>query len=244
MSTDRPEGDLTARLVIACDSVNSFLARRPASAPAVPENFTLGAKEVLCRGRRSTSAGLKATRAPTSSGSPRASPVAASSATSTASPWASCGVTELAKAKVRPEELIAGLKRHPMVAPWVEGADLKEYSAHLIPEGGYEMMPELTTDGMLVAGDAAAMCLAAGIWLEGVNFAIGSGQAAGEAAIDALLTGDVSAAGLAGYRDRLEASFVLADHRRLRRARAGSRRSACRRSIPSSCATWPRGCSR
>ncbi len=53
---------------------------------------------------------------------------------------------------------------------------------------------------MLIAGDAAAMCLAAGIWLEGVNFAIGSGQAAGEAAIEALATGDVTAEGLAGYR--------------------------------------------
>ncbi len=62
------------------------------------------------------------------------------------------------------------------------------------------------------------MCLAAGIWLEGVNFAIGSGQAAGEAAIEALRAGDTSATGLAGYRERLEASFVLADHRKLRRA--------------------------
>ena len=41
------------------------------------------------------------------------------------------------------------------------------------------MMPELVADGMLIAGDAAAMCLAAGIWLEGVNFAIGSGAGRG-----------------------------------------------------------------
>ena len=41
------------------------------------------------------------------------------------------------------------------------------------------MMPRLAADGLLVAGDAAALCLAAGIWLEGVNFAIGSGLAAG-----------------------------------------------------------------
>ena len=41
------------------------------------------------------------------------------------------------------------------------------------------MMPQMTGDGMLVAGDAAALCLAAGIWLEGVNFATASGIAAG-----------------------------------------------------------------
>ena len=46
--TDRPDGDLTARLVIACDGVNSFLAKEAGLYPhAVPENFTLGAKEVL-----------------------------------------------------------------------------------------------------------------------------------------------------------------------------------------------------
>ena len=56
------------------------------------------------------------------------------------------------------------------------------------------MMPTLAGDGLLVAGDAAALCLAAGIWLEGVNFAIGSGLVAGEvAAAEALAAGDTSA---------------------------------------------------
>ena len=87
----------------------------------------------------------------------------------------------------------------------------------LIPEGGYDNMPEIVTDGMLVAGDAAGLCLAAGIWLEGVNFAIGSGAAAGETAVAALDRGDTSAEGLSGYRRRLEAGFVLADHKKLRR---------------------------
>jgi len=88
----------------------------------------------------------------------------------------------------------------------------------VIPEAGYDMMPELVGDGILVAGDAAAMCLAAGIWLEGVNFAIGSGALAGRTAALAARRGDASAAGLAGYRSSLESSFVLSDHRRLRDA--------------------------
>jgi electron transfer flavoprotein-quinone oxidoreductase len=62
------------------------------------------------------------------------------------------------------------------------------------------------------------MCLAAGIWLEGVNFAMASGIYAAEAALEALAAGDPSAAGLAGYRRRLEATFVLRDHRKLRKA--------------------------
>ncbi|MGA0821087.1 MAG: electron transfer flavoprotein, partial [Ilumatobacteraceae bacterium] len=72
-------------------------------------------------------------------------------------------------------------------------------------------------DGLLVAGDAAAMCLAAGIWLEGVNFAMASGMYAAQAAHDALARNDVSARGLGSYTDRLNATFVLRDHKKLRK---------------------------
>jgi electron transfer flavoprotein-quinone oxidoreductase len=78
-------------------------------------------------------------------------------------------------------------------------------------------MPELVGDGFLVAGDAAAMCLAAGIWLEGVNFALGAGMCAGRAAVAALTADDTSKAGLSSYRRMLDESFVLGDHRKLRR---------------------------
>ena len=99
----------------------------------------------------------------------------------------------LAAQQRRPEEIIAALKAHPAIAPLVEGGEVKEYSAHVIPEAGLAMMPQLTGDGLLVAGDAAALCLAAGIWLEGVNFAMASGIAAGEATIEALDAGDTYA---------------------------------------------------
>ena len=118
-------------------------------------------------------------------------------------------VQNLAESKIRPEELIADLKAHPAIAPWVAGATLKEYAAHLIPEGGYDHLPGLSAPGFLVTGDAAGLCLAAGLWLEGVNFAIGSGLAAGRAAA----SGD-----LRSYRKDLESTFVLADHKRLRGA--------------------------
>jgi len=79
-------------------------------------------------------------------------------------------------------------------------------------------MPSMIADGLLVAGDAAAMCLAAGIWLEGVNFAIGSGSAAGKAAARAIQRGDTTAPGLDSYRTRLEATYLMKDHRKLREA--------------------------
>jgi electron transfer flavoprotein-quinone oxidoreductase len=223
--TDRPGGDLRARAVIACDGVNSFLAKQAGLLPrAAPEHHTLGVKEVLDLPAAVIEErfGLAAHEGADIEmlGATRGIPGGGFLYTNADS--LSIGVVlslpGLAEAKVRPEELIADLKAHPAIAPYVRGATLKEYSAHLIPEGGYDAMPALAADGMLIAGDAAGMCLATGLWLEGVNFAIGSGLAAGRAVATAVTAGDTSARGLAGYRRDLESTFVLADHKRFRKA--------------------------
>ena len=64
-----------------------------------------------------------------------------------------------------------------------------EYSAHLVPKSGYKMMPVLSGDGIMVAGDAAACCIVTGINLEGINLAVQSGVLAGQAAIQAAASG-------------------------------------------------------
>jgi electron transfer flavoprotein-quinone oxidoreductase len=221
--TDRPGGELTAQVVIACDGVNSFLAKEAGlyGSPGA-DDFTVGVKETLAlpkhviderfgvRGRD----GVDIEILGNTSGVPGGGFVYTN--LETLSVGVVLKLPALAAQARRPEEIIAALKAHPAIAPLVEGAELKEFSAHVIPEGGYHMIPTLVGDGLLVAGDAAALCLAAGVWLEGVNFALGSGLAAGEAAAAALGRGDVSAAGLARYRAALERSFVLQDHRRLR----------------------------
>jgi electron transfer flavoprotein-quinone oxidoreductase len=223
--TDRPGGDLRARVVIACDGVNSFLAKEAGLlAAADATHMTLGAKEVLAlpaevieeRFGLGPHEGLDIEAVGGTGGVPGGGFLYTNR--DSVSVGVVVSLEGLVASKRRPEDLIAGFKAHPGIAPFLRGAQLKEYSAHLIPEGGYSSMPELAADGLLVAGDAAAMTLAAGIWLEGVNFAIGAGLAAGRAAADAIRSGDVSAAGLAGYRQALEASFVLRDHKRLRLA--------------------------
>jgi electron transfer flavoprotein-quinone oxidoreductase len=225
--TDRPDGDLRAKLVVACDGVNSFLAKEAGLLPrAEADHHTLGVKEVLGlpvevineRFGVQSHEGLDIEMVGCTRG------IAGGGFLYTNADSVSVGVVlslpDLAKSGVRPEEIITDLKAHPSIAPYLRGADVKEYAAHLIPEGGYDTMPKLAMDGMLIAGDAAAMTLAAGIWLEGVNFAIGSGYAAGKAADRAIAAGDVSELGLASYRADLEEQFVLADHKRLRRAPA------------------------
>jgi electron transfer flavoprotein-quinone oxidoreductase len=223
--TDRPGGDLRARVVIACDGVNSFLAKEAGLLPAADAaHHTLGVKEVWSlppeaieeRYALGPREGLDIEMLGCTSGIPGGGFLY--TCQDTIAVGVVVSVNGLAKAKVRPEKLIADLRGHPAIAPGLRGAELKEYSAHLIPEGGYHAMPKLATGGLLIAGDAAGMCLAAGLWLEGVNFAIGSGLAAGAAAARAIRAGDVSEAGLASYRTSMEKSFVLADHKRMKDA--------------------------
>lgn len=223
--TDRPDGDLTAPVVIACDGVNSFLAKEAGLYPHTDAaNFTLGVKETIAlpqsviderfgvSGREGVDIEILGGTMGVNGGG------FVYTQLDTLAVGVVLKLPKLAAQKARPEEIIANLKSHPAIAPLVKGGEIKEYSAHVIPEAGYEMMPTLTADGLLVAGDAAAMCLAAGIWLEGVNFAMASGMYAGEAAVDAISAGNTTASGLAGYRKRLEATFVLRDHKKLRRA--------------------------
>jgi electron transfer flavoprotein-quinone oxidoreductase len=225
--TDRPGGELRARAVIACDGVNSFLAKEAGLLPrASASHHTLGVKEVLDlpapvieeRFGLGPRHGVDIEMLGATGGIPGGGFLYTNA--DTVSVGVVVSLPGLARAKVRPEALIADLKAHPAIAPYLRGSSVKEYSAHLIPEGGYDAIPRLAIDGMLVAGDAAGLCLAAGLWLEGVNFAIGSGLAAGRAASRAIAAGDTSARGLASYRRDLESGFVLADHKRLRRAPA------------------------
>jgi electron transfer flavoprotein-quinone oxidoreductase len=223
--TDRPDGDLRAGVVIACDGVNSFLAKEAGLyGPIDADRYTLGVKESIglpkdviderfnVRDREGVDIEIIGGTGTVNGGA------FVYTNLDTLAVGVVLKLPKLAAQQRRPEEIIATLKAHPAIAPLVEGGEVKEYSAHLIPEAGLAMIPQLAGDGMLVAGDAAALCLAAGIWLEGVNFAMASGIAAGEAAGEALAAGDTSRAGLAGYERRLSESFVLRDHRKLRGA--------------------------
>jgi electron transfer flavoprotein-quinone oxidoreductase len=223
--TDRPDGELTAHIVIACDGVNSFLAKEAGLYGTVDaKNYTVGVKETLAlpkdviderfgvRGREGVDIEILGGTSGVNGGGFLYTNL------DTLAVGVVLKLPKLSAQQLRPEEIIARLKRHSAIAPLVEGAELKEYSAHLIPEAGLSMLPKLAGDGLLVAGDAAALCLAAGIWLEGVNFAMASGMYAGQAAAEAIGAGDTSLAGLKGYEKRLSDTFVLRDHRKLRRA--------------------------
>ncbi|MCM1339570.1 MAG: FAD-dependent oxidoreductase [Muribaculaceae bacterium] len=123
------------------------------------------------------------------------------------------GITldELVKANYKPFELLEKLKSHPKIAPLIEGGTLKEYSAHMIPEGGYKKIPQLVSDGIMVVGDAAM--LVNNLHWEGTNLALISGKLAAEAAIEAINNNDFSKKSLSRYEKKLHNSFVMKDMR-------------------------------
>lgn len=110
-------------------------------------------------------------------------------------------------------QMLEDFKHHPAVAPIIRGAKLVEHSGHMVPEGGHDMVPRYVFDGCLVAGESAGLCMNMGYQVRGMDFAIASGQMAGQAAVKALDAGDTSAAGLASYKQAMEDSFVIKDLR-------------------------------
>ncbi|OUO89036.1 FAD-dependent oxidoreductase [Gordonibacter urolithinfaciens] len=108
-------------------------------------------------------------------------------------------------------QMLEDFKGHPAVAPIIRGAKLVEHSGHMVPEGGYDMVPRYVFDGCLVAGETAGLCMNMGYQVRGMDFAVASGQMAGQAAVRALDAGDTSAAGLASYKTAMENSFVIQD---------------------------------
>jgi electron transfer flavoprotein-quinone oxidoreductase len=117
-----------------------------------------------------------------------------------------------------PYDALNDFLQHPSVKKLVKDAAPLEYSAHLIPEGGYNSLPPLYTDGLLLAGDAAGLCYTNGINLEGINLAMTSGVLAAETAIEAIDAGDCSARALSAYKKKLAAGFVLKDMKKFRNA--------------------------
>ncbi len=120
-------------------------------------------------------------------------------------------LSSLTAAGKAPYEVLDDLLQHPQVKKLIGGAVPLEYSAHLIPEGGLEAIPQVSTGGMMVAGDAAGLCYTNGINLEGINLAMTSGVLAAETAIKAMAAGDYSARMLALYQKKLDESFIIKD---------------------------------
>ncbi|KRR12597.1 nitrogen fixation protein FixC [Bradyrhizobium jicamae] len=121
-----------------------------------------------------------------------------------------CLVADFQRTGETPYGLLDRFKRHPSVARLIKGSEVKEYSAHLIPEGGYKAIPQLYGEGWVVVGDAAQLNNA--IHREGSNLAMTSGRIAAEAISQVRSRrAPMSAENLALYKKMLDDSFVIKD---------------------------------
>ncbi len=107
--------------------------------------------------------------------------------------------------------LLDNFKERYEIKRLLDGGNVVEYSAHIIPEGGYKGLSKLYGDGILVAGDAAGFALNMGVTVRGMEFAIASGIIAAETIIEGKKKGDFSSKTLSLYEERLTDTFVLRD---------------------------------
>lgn len=105
--------------------------------------------------------------------------------------------------------LLERFKAHPVIAALLDGGTVVQRPAHMVPEGGLSMMPALAGNGVLIAGDAAGMCVNVGYTIRGMDFAIAAGRYAAETAVQAHKDKNYSRDELQLYVDLLERSFVL-----------------------------------
>ena len=210
---------LEASVVILADGVNSILGEQLGLVKRVePHSVAVGAKELieLPRGVLEERFGLTGDdgMAWLFAGTPSAGLMGGGflyTNKDTLSLGVVCGLEGIEKSPKSVPQMLEDFKNHPAVAPLVKDGKLIEYSGHLVPEGGLAMIPKLTADGALIVGDAAGLCLNVGYTVRGMDLAVASAEAAALAVIEAKKANDFSEAGLAGYRRRLEDSFVLKD---------------------------------
>jgi len=212
--------ELYARVVIACDGVLSFVAQKAGFKQAYnPHNYAVGVKEVIELDRPVLEDRFNL------QGNDGAACLYMGAVTAgkfgggfvytnqeSVSLGLVVGINHLNQEPViKAPDLFEQFKQRPEVARLIQGGQTVEYSAHVIPEGGLNMMGSLYSDGLLMAGDAAGFSMNIGVTVRGMEYAMASGYFAAQAAVQAIRNGDCSAQALSVYQSMLNESFVMKD---------------------------------
>jgi electron transfer flavoprotein-quinone oxidoreductase len=125
-------------------------------------------------------------------------------------------ISPLMKASLEFHQFIEEFRGLPYLERLLEGGVIAEYSAHLIPEGGFSSMPLLHREHLLVCGDAAGLCLNMGFTVKGMDYAIASGVLAAQAVWEAKKRNDFSSSSLSQYDRLIGDSFIGKDMKSFR----------------------------
>src|ERR1700736_658941 len=121
---------------------------------------------------------------------------------------------EYADPQFDPHEELQRWKTHPFMKKILVDGKLVRYGAKTIPAGGWYSMPRNYVDGGLIIGDSGSFLDSQR--LKGIHMAIKSGMLAAETILEALKTGDTSAAKLSVFQKRVEESYIKKELRLVR----------------------------
>ena len=213
------EDELTAKVIVLADGVNSLLAQKLGMKKELtPHQVAVGAKEIIelpedvINARFGLNPGEGMARL--CAGMPSDGMVGGGfiyTNKQSISIGIVVTVAELTHATKRVPDMLEAFIQHPAIAPYLAGGKLVEYSAHLVPEAGLKMLPEIVRDNLVVVGDAAGFCMNLGFTVRGMDLAIASGELAAKAIIEANGKDDFSASSLNIYKKLLEESFIIKD---------------------------------
>ena len=220
VSCDRLQGEVFADVVILADGVNSTLARKAGLHGEIKaENVALAVKEILfmpedlIRQRFSVgedSGVVIEMVGRITDGMMGTGFLYTNKESLTIGVGCMLGDFKNNPNRTSPYALLEQMKRHPSIAPLIEGGEMKEYCAHLIPEGGFNAIPQTYGNGWMIVGDSGGFVNAA--HREGSNLAMTTGRLAAETVIAAKAAGKgYRADALKAYKTALDDSFVMKD---------------------------------
>ena len=220
VSCDRLQGEVFADVVILADGVNSTLARKAGFHPEIPAgNVALAVKEILFmpedtirqRFNIGEESGVVIEMVGRiTDGMMGTGFLYTNKESITIGVGCMLGDFKHNPNRTTPYALLEQMKRHPSIAPLIAGGEMKEYCAHLIPEGGFHAIPQIYGNGWMIVGDSGGFVNA--VHREGSNLAMTTGRLAAETVIAAkAANAGFRAKSLKPYKTKLDDSFVMKD---------------------------------
>ena len=213
-ATFEPGVDVAAKVTIFCDGVRGnltkeLLRRLPLAVGKQPQQFAVGLKELweIPAGRIAPGAVMHTMGYPL-----RSEEFGGGFVYAMADRQLSLGFVvglDYQDPLFDPHMAFNRLKQHPLIAGLLGGGSLVRYGAKALPEGGWNTIPQTYADGALIAGDAGGFLNS--MRLKGIHLAMRTGMLAAESAFEAVRAGDTSAASLARYQVKIDASPVRAE---------------------------------
>jgi electron transfer flavoprotein-quinone oxidoreductase len=115
-------------------------------------------------------------------------------------------------------KIMEAFRTHPAIAALLQGGEMVEYGAHLVPVGMGDIVPQLYGNGWLIAGDAAGFVYSNGLVIHGMNYAARSGILAADACVHAKKNGGFTEHNLSTYKRMIDDSIIMQDFEKFRTA--------------------------